>query len=126
SDSLGSGVPLGRPRCAVTTTLAPASASAFRVGTEAITRPGSVMSPESSSGTLRSDRTSTPRPDTPSARRSSRVLTVIGLQRLTDHRHQVDTPVGVAPLVVVPGHDLDLVVDHLGQPGVVERAVRIG
>ena len=79
-------------------------------------RPGSVMLPSSSSGTLRSERTSTPRPETPSARRSSRVLTaIVGSERLADQRDQVDEAVGVAPLVVVPGHDLGLVVDDLGQ-----------
>src|SRR5690606_6247222 len=125
-----SGAPLGRPRCAVTTTLAPASASALRVGTDAMIRPGSVMLRSSSSGTFRSERTNTPRPETPSARRSSSVLMAtvppFALQGLPDQRDQVDQPVGVTPLVVVPGHHLDLVVDHLGQTRVVERAVRVG
>ena len=46
------------------------------------------------------------------------------------HRHQhargeVDEPVGVAPLVVVPGDDLDLgLVDHAGQRRVEDRRVR--
>ena len=78
SENFGSGPSLGLPRWAVTTTFAPASDSAFSVGTEAMMRPGSVMLPSSSSGTFRSERTSTPRPETPSASRSSSVLTAIG------------------------------------------------
>src|SRR4029079_19019910 len=92
-------------------------------------RPGSVMLRSSSSGTFRSERTRTPRPETPSASRSSSVLiedSAIGLERLADQRDQVDEAVGVAPLVVVPGDDLGLIVDHLGQTRVVDRAVRVG
>src|SRR5581483_1813961 len=126
SENFGPGLPSGRPRCAATTTLAPASASAFSVGTDATMRPGSVICPSSSSGTLRSERTRTPRPETPSARRSSRVLIAISLQRLADQRDQVDEAVAVTPLVVVPRDDLGLVVDHLGQTGVEDRAVRVG
>src|SRR3954465_1568426 len=89
-------------------------------------RPGSEMLRSSSSGTLRSERTSTPRPETPSASRSSSVFTGIALERLTDQRDQVDDAVGVTPLVVVPGNHLGLVVDHLRQARVEYRAVRVG
>ena len=61
-----SGAPFGRPRWAVTTTRAPASASRRMVGTLARMRPSSVMR-DPSSGTLRSDRTSTRLPATPSS-----------------------------------------------------------
>jgi hypothetical protein len=37
----------------------------------------------------------------------------------------IDEAVGVSPLVVVPGCDLDLVADDLGQAGVEDRGVRI-
>ena len=58
ASSAGSGAPLGRPRCAATTTRAPASSRVRIVGTLARIRPSSVIrSP--SSGTLRSERTST-------------------------------------------------------------------
>src|SRR5436190_1115464 len=89
-------------------------------------RPGSVMLPSSSTGTFRSERTSTPRPETPSASRSSSVLIATGLKGLADQCDQVDEAVGVTPLVVVPRDDLGLVVDHLGQARVVDRAVRVG
>ena len=80
SEYLASGSPLGRPRCAVTTTRAPAAVSASMVGTDARTRPSSVMrSP--SSGTLRSARSSTRRPVTPSASRSSSVFICVGSRR---------------------------------------------
>ena len=39
SEYFGSGPSLGRPRCAVTITLAPPSTSAFNVGTDAVMRP---------------------------------------------------------------------------------------
>ena len=61
--STSSGAPFGRPRCAVTTTLAPASESSRIVGTLARIRPSSVIRLPSS-GTLRSDRTSTRLPCT--------------------------------------------------------------
>jgi len=50
----GSGAPLGRPRWAVTTTRAPASASSRMVGTLARIRPSSVIVVPAS-GTFRSD-----------------------------------------------------------------------
>ena len=39
---------------------------------------------------------------------------------------EVDEAVGVAPLVVVPGDDLDLVADHLGEAGVEDARGRVG
>src|SRR5690606_25342878 len=39
---------------------------------------------------------------------------------------EVDQAVGVAPLVVVPADDLDLVADHLGQAGVEDAGRRVG
>ena len=50
----------------------------------------------------------------------------VGLERAADERGQVDQPVRVAPLVVVPADDLDLVADHLGQPGVEDARRRVG
>lgn len=73
SEKAGSGAPLGRPRCEATTTLAPASARALTVGSTARIRPSSVMVPPSS-GTLRSARTKTRLPATPSVRSSSIVF----------------------------------------------------
>src|SRR6478609_6070312 len=114
-----SGAPFGRPRWAVTTTRAPAPVNARRVGREARIRPSSVirLSPEdlASSGTLRSVRTSTVRPATPLASRSSSVLTVGSSQSGAHQDCQVSQPVGIAPFVVVPTDDLDLAADHLGQ-----------
>src|ERR1044072_9459985 len=96
-------------------------------------RPGSeireMFPPWFSSGTFRSERTRTPRPETPSASRSERVVTedsASALERLADQCDQVDETVRVAPLVVVPGHGLGLVADDLGQARVEQRAVRIG
>ena len=63
SEYLSSGAPFGRPRCAVTTTRAPASASSLIVGTLARIRPSSVIRAPSS-GTLRSERTRTRLPRT--------------------------------------------------------------
>lgn len=85
----GAGAPSGRPRCAVTTTRAPASASAWMVGTLDRIRPSSVMTGVSpvplSRGTFRSERTSTVRPrrSPSSAARSSiePMLTASGPRR---------------------------------------------
>src|SRR5690606_39329700 len=93
------------------------SASLAIPGTAARTRPSSVIrSP--SSGTFRSARTSTVRPDTPSFSRSSSVFSTVArpsVELRTDQLDQVGEPVGVAPLVVVPADHLDLVADDLGQ-----------
>ena len=40
---------------------------------------------------------------------------VTSSEGLADQGDQVDEAVGVAPLVVVPADDLDLIADHLGQ-----------
>src|ERR1700729_2750274 len=94
-------------------TLAPRSASFVIVGRLALTRPSSVILVPSS-GTLRSARSSTPRPAT-----SSVSIPRIGSgQPAADQAHRVGQPVGVAPLVVVPAEDLDLVALGHGQQGV--------
>src|SRR5690606_40302910 len=82
-------------------------------------RPSSVMFLPSR-GTLRSARTSTRRPLTPSFRSSSSVFIRLGADQL-DEVHQA---VGEAPLVVVPAEDLDLVADGLGQLAVEDARVR--
>ena len=58
SENSSAGLPFGRPRCAHTTTRAPRSARSAIVGALARIRPSSVIR-WPSSGTLRSDRTST-------------------------------------------------------------------
>ena len=51
---------------------------------------------------------------------------VLGTVEALAHVHgQVDQAVRVAPLVVVPGDDLDLVADHLGQARVEDALVRV-
>ncbi len=76
-----SGAPFGRPRCAATTTRAPASASSRMVGTLARIRPSSVIAWRvPSSGTLRSERTRTRLPPT-SPRVASSPPTVRGSRR---------------------------------------------
>ena len=119
----GSGAPLGRPRCAATMTRAPWSSSLVSTGRDARTRPSSVTFP-SLIGTLRSDRTRTRRPWTPCLISSSRVRMLV--ERVPDERGQVDQPVRVAPLVVVPADDLDLVADHLRQARVEDARRRVG
>src|SRR4051794_38381765 len=119
---LASGAPFGRPRCAQTTTRAPASRSRWIVGTDARIRPSSVMVVPSS-GTLRSLRTSTRLPRR--FPRSSRVSTP-RLQAGADVGDQVDEAVRVAPLVVVPADDLDLVATDLGQARVEDAGRRVG
>src|SRR5690606_4952245 len=95
------------------------------VGTEARTRPSSVILPSSSSGTLRSLRTRTLRPER--SPRSAIVFTAFsGSELAADHGDEVDQPAGVAPLVVVPADDLDLVADHLGQAGVEDARCGVG
>src|SRR4051794_31266727 len=122
----------------MTTIRAPASRSAVRVGRTARIRPSSLMTPgcSLSKGTFRSARTSTRRPTTPSASRSSRGLILTGStsrsrlhqrsQARTDQLDEVDQTVGVAPLVVVPADDLDLVLDDLRQTRVEDARRRVG
>jgi hypothetical protein len=52
SDMDGSGLPLGRPKCAMRMTLAPCCSSASSVGSVLVMRVSSVICPDSSSGTL--------------------------------------------------------------------------
>src|SRR4051795_1609505 len=105
----------GRPRCAASRSRAPRPRSSCSVGSDALMRASSVILRSSSRGTLKSTRTRT---RLPSTSRSSSVRT---------HEHllgELHTPVGVAPLVVVPRDDLDEVaLEHRGQLGVVDRAV---
>ena len=63
SESFGSRLPLGRPKCESRMTLAPASASSVMAGATRSMRVASVTTP-CSSGTLRSTRTSTRLPFT--------------------------------------------------------------
>jgi len=72
SESCGLNSPsVGRPRCEVTITAAPAASAISMAGSEARTRVSSLMRPASSSGTFRSERMKTRRPATrPSATRS--------------------------------------------------------
>src|SRR5690606_37727732 len=129
SDLSGLTCPLGLPRWAQTMTFAPLPARARMVGSDARMRPSSVIvSP--SSGTLRSARTRTRRPLTS---RSSSLRNSVPFVALSDdlqvRAHQldeVDEAVGVAPLVVVPADDLDLVADDLGEAGVEDAGGRVG
>ncbi len=87
SESSGLNSPsVGRPRCEVTITAAPASSAAWMAGTDARTRVSSVMLPWSSCGTFRSARMKTRWPETlPSAIRSVRRLTwLMGLIEVVD------------------------------------------
>src|SRR6202044_3216977 len=107
--------PLGRPRCAMTTTLAPRSASLRITGSEARMRPSSVITPlpDLSNGTFRSDLTSTRRPATSRSSMFCMWLLSVSVRRSAqpggDEGGQVEKAVGVAELVVVPAEDLDLV-----------------
>lgn len=126
---LGIGLTVGAPEVRGHDDLRSTSASARRVGADATMRPGSVISPPSN-GTLRSERTSTVRPSTqrpadPSASELP-LLSKLRSERLGDEADEVGEAVGVAPLVVVPGDDLDLVVDDLRQTRVEDRRVRVG
>ena len=60
--SSGAGLPFGRPRWLASTTVAPRSSAYLIVGSEARMRVSSPMTPFSS-GTLKSTRTNTRRPD---------------------------------------------------------------
>src|ERR1700712_722398 len=102
------------------------------VGRLARMRPSSPTrdgpSPEESSGTLRSDRTSTRRPATPSLIRSSRVRTGWGSglsEPGADEGGEVDETARVTQLVGGPADDLDHVAADHGHTGV-EGAGRRG
>ena len=122
----GSGAPFGRPRCAATITRAPWSSSLVSTGRDARTRPSSVTLPvlerDVEVGADEHPPALDPvldqlveRPHRRLYRRPADELTV-----------EVDEPVRVTPLVVVPADDLDLVADHLGQPGVEDARRRVG
>src|ERR1035437_282529 len=123
---LASGAPLGRPRWAHTTTRAPASVRALMVGTEARTRPSSVMVPLASRGTFRSLRTKTRFPRTSPARIRSCAVFIVESERLADVGDQVDQTAGVAPLVVIPADDLRHVAVDVGETGVEDARRRVG
>src|SRR4029077_14974076 len=102
------------------------------VGSEARIRVSSATSPLSS-GTFRSARRRTRLPSTSASRTlalvSERDADVSGTdrRRLQHLLRQIDAAIGVAPLVVVPGEELDEgPVDHLGLLGVEDGGVRIG
>src|SRR5450631_248268 len=126
SEYLASGTPLGLPRWAHTTTRAPASLRALMVGTEARTRPSSVMAPWPSSGTFRSLRTRTRLPPSPPAAIRSVTVLIAVSQRRADEDAQIDQTAGVAPLVVVPADDLGHVAVDVGKTGVEDARRRVG
>src|SRR5207244_3640742 len=86
------------------------------VGIAARMRVSSATRPPSS-GTFRSDLSSTRLPATS----RSRTLRTRGLRDLVD---QIDHPTRVSPLVVIPGDDLYQVAVRHRQAGVEDRAVR--
>src|SRR5262245_52490496 len=113
-------LPFGRPRWLAHTTVASRSSNAVMVGSAETMRRSSSILP-SRNGTLKSTRTSTRWPR--STRRSSSVgtfMTVWGRdvdgRRLlrADEGDEVDQPVRVAPLVVVPAEHLHQVVGGHG------------
>src|SRR4051794_31608773 len=105
-------LPSGRPRWLARMTRAPAPRRAVMVGMAARILESSVTLP-SASGTLKSTRTKTRLPATSTSRivslsMSSAVSRSGGDgQPSADERDQVGDPAAVAPLVVVPGDDLD-------------------
>src|SRR5829696_2079779 len=111
--------------------LAPRPRSSSMVGSEARIRVSSATSPFSS-GTFRSERSRTLRPSTsasltlalPNERAAFASGTYRG--RLEHLLRQVGAAVGIAPLVVVPGEELDEgSVDDDGLLGVEHRGVRV-
>src|SRR5690606_2638756 len=141
-----SGSPLGRPRCEIATTLAPASVSLRIVATDARILPSSVMRLPSS-GTLRSHRTIALLPArSPRLARVRNVIAPFFLRKVnaggdgggppsSERRRlealghvlcEVHEAVGVAPLVVVPARELDLVAQHTHEVGVEDAGVRVG
>src|SRR5262249_20963381 len=122
SEYCGSGAPFGRPRCAATITRAPRSSSFVITGSDARIRPSSATAPFAS-GRWGPDRTSTRRPLTPCRIKSSRVR--MASERGADQHGDVDEPLRVAPLVVVPADDLHLVADDLGQARVEDARGRV-
>jgi hypothetical protein len=131
-----SGAPLGRPRWAHTTTRAPASDSALMVGTEARIRPSSVMLLVTVEGDveIRADEDALAAQvaqsavvfTAPTSFFRCIALELVGSELGADEDAEVHEAVAVAPLVVVPADDLDLVADDLGQPGVEDARRGVG
>src|SRR6185312_16370349 len=128
SDSPGV-TPLGRPRCDASTTRAPRLTACTIVGSDARMRESSATPLAGVSGTLKSTRMKT---RLPSIGRSAMdlimttrpLLFLAGLQALLrDVLGQLVEAVGVAGLVVVPGHDLGQLADHHRREQVDRRRV---
>src|SRR4051812_24623689 len=127
----GLGFPFGRPRWLASTTVAPASSAYRTVGSDARSRVSSPIFP-SFTGTLKSTRMKTRLP-----LRSTSLIESFGmgsagskgpgLQALFhQHAQQIDAATRIAPLVVVPGENLDeIAVHHLRVGRVDDRRVRI-
>ncbi|CAB4344108.1 unannotated protein [freshwater metagenome] len=113
SEYLDSGAPLGRPKCANTTTRAPRSDNALIVGTLAWMRPSSVMVVPSS-GTLRSLRTITVLPATS----SWSIPRIDILESVTHIFSDVNKTVGITPFIVVPADNFGGIANHFGQCGI--------
>src|SRR4051812_21385768 len=98
---------VGRPKCDVTSTAAPAFIAVCTAGTDARIRVSSVIFPASSCGTLRSARMKTRLP----ARFTSAILSTFmrnaELQLLGDYTGHFQHLAGIAPFVVVPGNDFN-------------------
>src|SRR4051812_48062652 len=92
-----------------------------------------AVSPLRSSGTLKSVRTrmrlpaSDPRADSRSSRVGTLVISLLlaATQLLAGVEHEVDHPVGVAPLVVVPAEHLDELAHAHRQLAVEDARVRV-
>src|SRR5690348_12521670 len=85
-------------------------------------RVSSVMAPAASRGTLKSTRTKTRFPPTS----TSSMVFLATLQSLAGNVDgQVADAAGVAPLVVVPGDDLDHIADHERIQGAHDSRVRV-
>src|SRR5690606_9640565 len=109
--------PLGRPRWLTRITRAPARRRCSMVGMAARMRLSSVISP-SFNGTLKSTRTRTRLPFT--SRSATPSLAPMELLPPVHVFDQVDDSQRVAPLVVVPGDDLDQVAIHHPRQGAVD------
>src|SRR4051794_15702174 len=126
SDVAGS-APFGRPRCEQATMRAPASRRCSIAGRAARMRASSVTWPFFR-GTLKSTRRTTGMPRSTFRSRSvflPKVTPDAGTVVLEDLLRQLRDAVRVAPLVVVPGHDLHQpALDHHRQRSVEDRRVR--
>src|SRR5262249_24156380 len=99
--------PSGRPRWLISTRLAPLS-STYRIeGSDARSRLSFSTLP-SLTGTLKSTRMTTRLPGSPRSSMKSLVMAdLLGAVPLRHVAEQIDAAVRVAPLVVVPGDDLE-------------------